>query len=308
MILKSEYNNDKNILHEQLNEIIKMIDSSRSRKIILVGSRSSGKTTLINHYKILHCLKNDFVLLPNFNNLSSLMMTEEEKMEEIGLVICNEILNSFENNNLKKYYKAMIDSLRINLYNKCAPREYPTCSKDGAEESNNSKKLLLELMNKIYGYKQSIFVVDKFDWIKDSSPVYQRIIAEFSEFFDKSIFVSEDESILDDDRKDEIKNNGYDIININYNKNVEILKKIIKIKLNNNKLLSINLLELLKDCNIKYLIELSEGNLEIIFSVIDRINKITERLEEKAIREIISSIVIEKKQITSMIKKKRLQL
>ena len=95
---------------------------------------------------------------------------------------------------------------------------------------------------------------------------------------------------------------------MNYNKNVEILKKIIKIKLNNNKLLSINLLELLKDCNIKYLIELSEGNLEIIFSVIDRINKITERLEEKAIREIISSIVIEKKQITSMIKKKRLQL
>ena len=78
--------------------------------------------------------------------------------------------------------------------------------------------------------------------------------------------------------------------------------------MNNNKLLSINLLELLKDCNIKYLIELSEGNLEIIFSVIDRINKITERLEEKAIREIISSIVIEKKQITSMIKKKRLQL
>ena len=110
MVLKNEHNNDKNILHEQLNEIIKTIDSSKSKKIILVGSRSSGKTTLINQYRVIHFLRNDLVVLPNFNNLSSLIMTEEEKREEIGLILCDEILKFFEDNNLKKFYKEIIDN------------------------------------------------------------------------------------------------------------------------------------------------------------------------------------------------------
>lgn len=307
MVLKNEHNNDKNILHEQLNEIIKTIDSSKSKKIILVGSRSSGKTTLINQYRVIHFLRNDLVVLPNFNNLSSLIMTEEEKREEIGLILCDEILKFFEDNNLKKFYKEIIDNHKINLYNRCASREYLICF----EKSSDYKMLLrtlLEIINKKYGYKQILLAVDKFDWIKNSSPIYQKIIAEFSSFFDKSIFVSEDETILCGERKEEIINNGYDIVNINYNRSIDILKKIIRIKLNSDKVFSINLQELLKDCNVGYLIDLSEGNLDIIFSVIDRINKLTEHLEEKEIRKIIFSTIMDKKEISSIIRKKRLQL
>ena len=169
-------------------------------------------------------------------------------------------------------------------------------------------RTLLEIINKKYGYKQILLAVDKFDWIKNSSPIYQKIIAEFSSFFDKSIFVSEDETILCGERKEEIINNGYDIVNINYNRSIDILKKIIRIKLNSDKVFSINLQELLKDCNVGYLIDLSEGNLDIIFSVIDRINKLTEHLEEKEIIKIIFSTIMDKKEISSIIRKKRLQL
>lgn len=289
------------------NKFIKKIDECQKRKIIIVGPRCSGKTILINKYIMSHSLKNDFIICPNFNKISNLLMTEEEKKIEIEFILCEELLNYINSDIKLNFYKKIILKFKTELYNRCISRIHINNDLFLIEKGFLIETLLNEI-SKEHIYENSILIIDNFDWIKDSSKNYQNMLIEFFPFFSKSIIVSEDETIFDNFKYKELEKKGYDIINLNYTKELLVLKKLITLKMRSNKCVSINVYNLLKDNIIFKIIELSEGNLDIIFYIIDKISDIKIVLNEESLIIMLEEFANEKKEMYKIICKKKLQI
>lgn len=299
-------NNEINVLSKEIDMMIKKIDESKKTKIILVGPRASGKTMLINKYKNFHQTIKDLVIVPNFNDLSSFAITTEEKFLEVELILCEELLKYIYNKNLVEFYRKIMSNYKEELSNRYILKLYA----DNDRIYFNKGCLLKLMLNEIRKekvYQNMILILDRFDWIKNSSLIYQNILIEFISFFTKTIIVSEDETILNDFRKSELEKKEYDIVSLNFSRNISILREIIISKLKLDKCISINVNKLLEENIIKYLIELSDGNLDIIFYLVDKFNNNIMFNEEQMI-ELLKEYANEKKQIYKIICKKKLQI
>ena len=302
-----KYNNNDFILLDEINKFVKKIDDSKGKNIILVGPRASGKTTIIVNYRYEHQLQGDIVILPNFNKLSNFLMTTRERMLEIELILCEELVKYISNDKMLEFYEVMIGNLKRDLQSKCMTRLYMPSDEFNIEVGIVLQNILRELkkeMNK----KNIILIIDRFDWIKNSSKTFQDMLTFFFGFFYKTILITEDESILEESRLKRLNFNGYEVINVNYSKEVLTLKKLIVLRLKKYKCISMNVKKIMDDKNLENLIVLSNGNLDIIFNVLDEINTINYQLTDTELMEFINKTVYEKNKIYSLIPKKKLQI
>lgn len=302
-----KYNNNDFILLDEINKFVKKIDDSKGKHIILVGPRSSGKTTIMVNYQYKHQLQGDVVILPNFNKLSNFFMTTSERMLEIELILCEDLVKYIRNDKMIEFYEVMIGNLKKDLQGKCMARLYMPSDEFNIEVGIVLQNILCEL-KKEENKKNIILVIDRFDWIKNSSKTLQDMLTFFFGFFYKTILITEDESILEESRLKKINFDGYEVINVNYSKEVLTLKKLIILRLKKYKCISMNVKKIMDDKNLENLIVLSNGNLDIIFNVLEEINMINYQLTDIQLMEFIDKIVYEKKKIYSLIPKKKLQI
>lgn len=302
-----KYNNNDFILLDEINKFVKKIDDSKGKHIILVGPRSSGKTTIMVNYQYKHQLQGDVVILPNFNKLSNFFMTTSERMLEIELILCEDLVKYIRNDKMIEFYEVMIGNLKKDLQSKCMARLYMPSDEFNIEVGIVLQNILCEL-KKEANKKNIILVIDRFDWIKNSSKTLQDMLTFFFGFFYKTILITEDESILEESRLKKLNFNGYEVINVNYSKEVLTLKKLIILRLKKYKCISMNVKKIMDDKNLENLIILSNGNLDIIFNVLEEINMINYQLTDIQLMEFIDKIVYKKKKIYSLIPKKKLQI
>ena len=302
-----KYNNNDFILLDEINKFVKKIDDSKGKNIILVGPRASGKTTIIVNYRYEHQLQGDIVILPNFNKLSNFLMTTRERMLEIELILCEELVKYISNDKMLEFYEVMIGNLKRDLQSKCMTRLYMPSDEFNIEVGIVLQNILRELKKEV-NKKNIILIIDRFDWIKNSSKTFQDMLTFFFGFFYKTILITEDESILEESRLKRLNFNGYEVINVNYSKEVLTLKKLIVLRLKKYKCISMNVKKIMDDKNLENLIVLSNGNLDIIFNVLDEINTINYQLTDTELMEFINKTVYEKNKIYSLIPKKKLQI
>lgn len=302
-----KYNNNDFILLDEINKFVKKIDDSKGKNIILVGPRASGKTTIIVNYRYEHQLQGDIVILPNFNKLSNFLMTTRERMLEIELILCEELVKYISNDKMLEFYEVMIGNLKRDLQSKCMTRLYMPSDEFNIEVGIVLQNILRELKKEV-NKKNIILIIDRFDWIKNSSKTFQDMLTFFFGFFYKTILITEDESILEESRLKRLNFNGYEVINVNYSKEVLTLKKLIVLRLKKYKCISMNVKKIMDDKKLENLIVLSNGNLDIIFNVLDEINMINYQLTDTQLMEFINKTVYEKNKIYSLIPKKKLQI
>ena len=302
-----KYNNNDFILLDEINKFVKKIGDSKGKNIILVGPRASGKTTIIVNYRYEHQLQGDVVILPNFNKLSNFLMTTRERMLEIELILCEELVKYISNDKMLEFYEVMIGNLKRDLQSKCMTRLYMPSDEFNIEVGIVLQNILRELKKEV-NKKNIILIIDRFDWIKNSSKTFQDMLTFFFGFFYKTILITEDESILEESRLKRLNFNGYEVINVNYSKEVLTLKKLIVLRLKKYKCISMNVKKIMDDKNLENLIVLSNGNLDIIFNVLDEINTINYQLTDTELMEYINKTVYEKNKIYSLIPKKKLQI
>lgn len=108
--------------------------------------------------------------------------------------------------------------------------------------------------------------IDRYDEINGSSEYVQNIYKQYFKLFDKAIITSEDPKI----NKDRLTNDGYDIKEISYGNNKDVLKEIIKRRIdyiNSDSELKINEKLFLSDYSIDKLI-VPDGNINLSLEIL----------------------------------------
>jgi len=258
-------------VREPVDEICKKIEESPSKKVILTGGRQIGKTVVLNQEE------KRGLITPNRNILM--------RFDSVGMGIGKDLYND----RFLSHYYEIIFALNLLSY----IRKYYGIIYNSnifySTMSDGINKLALETdkymrnyyyveskMPKMYTSKELTepiirqfkkdanlnslsLSLDRFEWTNNGKEIVQKILGRYFDMFDKAIITVDDETI----DKEIQKKKEFDIIESSYNKDIDVVKEIIRRYSLSDK----NMEELFKKAPndlYKILIDETHGNLDNI--------------------------------------------
>lgn len=223
-------------VREPVDKKIEEILSSNKRQIILAGNRGTGRSTVLRALEnrglgtkeqTIHMSHDSLIFM---SKEPSLKFNKELFNYIYELIFVNDILCYVKNNYplaFEKYFKK--DKELINKFlhefdeqlNNCWYKD--TTFKTNAEPYRILYRTLDKIFDKLNVEKLNI-AIDRFDGINGSSEYVQRLYEKKFHLFNKIIIVVDDPKI--DEEK--LSNVGYDIRQITYGKNRDVLREIIR--------------------------------------------------------------------------------
>ena len=210
-------------------EITNKIKSSDLKKIVLVGNYSSGKTTILRYLEKEEKSKDHLYIYTMFDNFRY-ACTDVEIKRYYELVLSKYLINYIKKHFPEKYrYFEELDKVVNEKYNMffdlIRTRIYIDDSKVG-DLSFVVEEIIAKV--KLYtGQEKIILMIDDFDHINDSSARIQKILEAIFVRFDGVIVTCEDDEVKLEERKKDLLEKGYNVINVDYFKNKELLRKIL---------------------------------------------------------------------------------
>lgn len=271
-------------VREPIDVINKKIKNTKEDKIILTGPRGGGKSTILcglednglgnNNQTIYTCF--DSVILFEKNNEK--YFDEDFKKEYYELIVCFKLL-SYMRDNYGIIYKKYFDKIYIDL---------KKISEEVDKEINNAcfgeieiKRLLnpLETSSKIINKLKDILeldtlslALDRFDWINGSDESIQKILSNYFNLFDKVILTTDDETLQDINNRNSFEKKGYSFLTIDYGKEKDVLKEIIKRRIGlYNELQGKKTIfkeEYITDKIYEDLIQVTNGNISLLLDIV----------------------------------------
>lgn len=255
---KKEVLENKNVLVDKpVNEIIDKVDSSKKSKIILSGTEDSGKKLTTLKYMD---EKEDLFVYFNLNDFEYYNMIKDKSKTEsyIEAIIAGELLKVLSSLGLNSQMLFLGANMPYMEQNLDLIRNY---------HAGDLISTLIYRIKKLTD-KKLVLVVDKIDMFDEN---VQKIIFKYFDIFDQNIIISSDEEVYGNIyRRENLKEKGFDIINIDYAKDPKVLIDIIdaRIKLHNQSCSNeykLKLLEQMLDEDvIKKIAVLSNGNIRKI--------------------------------------------
>ena len=255
---KKEVLENKSVLIDKpVNEIIDKVDSSKKSKIILSGPEDSGKKLTTLKYMD---EKEDLFVYFNLNDFEYYNMIKDKSKTEsyIEAIIAGELLKVLSSLGLNSQMLFLGANMPYMEQNLDLIRNY---------HAGDLISTLIYRIKKLTD-KKLVLVVDKIDMFDEN---VQKIIFKYFDIFDQNIVISNDEAVYGSNyRRENLKEKGFDIINIDYAKEPKVLIDIIdaRIKLHNQRCSSeykLKLLEQMLDEEvIKKIAILSNGNIRKI--------------------------------------------
>ena len=237
-MIKLNLVNNEEFVREPVDKEAKEILNSSSNKIILTGGRGIGKSTVLYNLEKRGLSNNEQTI---YAHPDAVMLFTKEP---------NEIINS----KIFDYISELRFTNSILLYIK---RNYPIVfTKYFEEDMKHVKSLFDKLDNEInnsfyegttveckYGIKELSYdiinklkqtmeidklniAIDRFDKMNGSSEYVQKTYEKYFELFNKVILTSDDPN-LDNKR---LSDNGYEIRNISYGNDKDVLREIIRFR------------------------------------------------------------------------------
>lgn len=258
---KKEVLENKNVLvNRPVDNAIDKVNSSEKSKIILSGPEDSGKklTTL----KYMNENDNLFVYF-NLNDLDYYnIIKDKNKIESyIEAIIAGELLKVLTNLGLNSQMLFLGANMPYIEHNLDLIRNY---------KAGDLISTLIYRIKKLTD-KKLILVVDKIDMFDEN---VQKVVFKYFDIFDKNIIISSDEEVYgNNNRRKQLNEKGFDIINIDYAKDAKILTDIInaRIKFHNENCLTEYKLKQLEHMLgidvIEKIAKLSNGNIRKILCV-----------------------------------------
>ena len=215
------------------------IDKINSKRIILNSGRGTGKSLVLYNLEIQNIGKNTPFIYTSFDAIGLFHQFPNEIFNEKFLnhyyevVFANKLLNY-----IKKYYAVIYETnfkdiecvldfiskdtdnyINQALYRNINLNKYLTTGELCCE--------ILKKFKKALNINSLSLGIDRFDWINGSSEYSQKILTKYFNLFDKVIITSDDIT-LDTEKQNTLLEKGYSLTEIDYCKDLEVVKEIIK--------------------------------------------------------------------------------
>ena len=227
--------NSEEFVREPVDEKVNEILSSSSKKIILTGGKSVGKSTVLyslekrglggKEQTIYYCPEEAIVLRkePNENYSNELFdyLYELQFTNNILIYIKDNYPILFENNFKKD--KELVEKYLKDLYNQITNSHYGDANFD---IKFSTKELSLAILSRFYDkmrIKKLNLAIDGFDKANGSSKYVQELYQKYFNMFDKVILTSDDPNL--DSKK--LRRKRYELKEISYGKDRDVLREII---------------------------------------------------------------------------------
>lgn len=285
--------NSSNYVKEPVDKVIETISRSDKNKIILTGPRCSGKSIVLQSYeKELVNSNNPGIYIFMDPGLDSVTKSEIEIKLFCELHLCSWIISY-----IKEYYNDLYELCFIQLSNEVKDKnkvlikyinegifydlEFPFKEFVPGDLLSRIVKRMKEVME----FDTVTVCLDRFDWRNaGNSKSFQKAVSFYFDLFDKVILTTDDLEVYNDinNRRDRLKTNGYNVIDVDYGRDIEVAKNIVSSDLRyyaqnkkNMRRLSdrqfIDLRCLLSESDYDTLIEKCGGDFELLFSTMRKL-------------------------------------
>lgn len=227
-------------IREPVDSLNKEIRENSSKRIILNGGRGSGKSVILNNAQDKGLGTENQTILIQFDSAVTFATNPNELFDATffdhyyELVFSLKLLSYIKDNYILTYeanfkdIDALLQSVSKNTNDYIRNRYY---EKSELQRYLRPGETFLEIWCKFrecMGIDNLTLAIDRFDSINGSSPYTQHIISKYFAFFNKVIITVDDLSLNDKSKKVELENKGYSFITAMYGKNVDVIKQIIR--------------------------------------------------------------------------------
>lgn len=323
--------NNGEIYKEPVTKIVTELKETSSDKIILTGSRFSGKSTVLYEMQKEDATTMNPSIICHFEGASHFygaideVFTKEFFRHKYELEMADKILIFIKKYYEKLYYNCFLETDKkiLKMFNELNNYIRNAYYKDVKIEKLLSFGELTEKIIKTFKGKLPVetitLILDRFDWINNSHEMSQQMLSDYFSLFDKTIITSDDKTILENSRKLDLNQKGYEIKEVNYGENFEIIKEILNLFITtyNNNLENGDKPFLQSYLTNELLIEaqsLSKGNIQMILEATDYAHDLysypifEKRSFEELFMKRIEEIINKRSEIEKMSRVKKLYL
>ncbi len=225
-------------IREPVDLLSKEIIENSSKKIILNGGRGTGKSVILHNTQDKGLGTENQIMLMQFDSLTIFPNSPNELFDEKFLNHYYELrfswkLLSYISANYILTYESDFKDIEELLRN--ISKNTDDCINNMYYEKKELQRYLmpteisseiLERFKKKFGINTLTLAIDRFDWMNGSSAYVQQIISKYFDLFDKTVITTDDLSI--ENKQRELENKGYAFITAMYGKNADVVKQIIR--------------------------------------------------------------------------------
>lgn len=228
------------LVKQPVDDVNKDLSSEKYGKIILTGSRGCGKSTVLAKREIDSIDTEHPAILTRFD-VAGKFGTKDNKyfnktiMEHYyEVVMCKKFLNY-----VKQYYPKLylekfgklesVTSSRLSEIDSYINNCFYTNQKiDQKLFSGEALSEMLSIFRHGTDCKSLTLMVDGFDWTHNSDPRVQDILKNYFTMFEKVIITSDDATIKEQKRKNDLSDKGFEIYGVEYSTHLEPVREIVE--------------------------------------------------------------------------------
>lgn len=236
--------NSKEFVEEPVKEINKKIEETSSKRIVLYGTRGTGKTSVLYSNEKEKINSSNPSIYTRFESMRLFGNGSNEdpfNMEFINhyyeLAMAGKILYYLKQNHNKYYEKELlsfeekVDNILLNTNKYIRHIHFRRVDLEKKLEFGEITSKIIEKMKKDLGITSVHLLIDRFDWTDNRSRLSQEILKKYFELFDKVVISIDDEDILNEKNQKPFQEQGYKFVKVDYGKEKEILKQIISLRI-----------------------------------------------------------------------------
>lgn len=275
-------------VREPVDNICKNINNNSSKKIILTGERGSGKSIVLSNNEFLGLGTNNQSINLSFDAVGMNVLTPNKYFNKkfmihyYEVIMCYKILNyikKYYGFTYETYFKKYEDLVKKYLNDIDNYIEKSIYEKVHLKKYLNTGELSSEIIGKFKTYLELntlTLSIDRFDWTNSKVKESQEALSKYFDFFDRVVVTTDDEDMLIKSNRTPLIEKGYTFIDVDYGKNLEIVKEIIKrrIKKHNEDSNYKFPIESITDEIYQSLIDKSKGNITLLFRSLDETNSL----------------------------------
>ena len=268
--------NSNLFIKEPVHKILEQLKNNNKKTIILTGGRGIGKSVVLQTHELKNNHTKDKSIYMSFSGIGILSTpyTKEFLEHYYELVMSYNILNylkrthevTYENN--FKEIENYLSEINIDTNNYMRHCGYRKINLNKKLKFGEVTTKIIKEIRKNYNINSLTLLIDRFDWTNARDEVTQTILQRYFHLFNK-VIITTDSQI----NNEELDKKGYSIFEINYNKKIDVIKKIIEaqVKLHNETTeYDMFLINSVSDEIYEKLIHETNGNISSILSVFEK--------------------------------------
>ena len=283
---------NKIIVEEPINQIIQTINHSNENILVLKGVRGSGRTTVLLTQENQNKIGENISIYHHFEHASFGVTSHQIGLDFLKhryeLEMASVLLRFIDNHNLfnpkTEQIATEVRKLRqLFVYDINHLGSNKSFKSNIIEPGHYTEDLLSEIKDAYQPAKLS-FLIDRFDWMFNRSSEAQQCIKNYFSLFDQVILTTDDEDYTA----------TYKTLEVDYGKDKNTIKEIIKKHLANEENFS---LTLISDETLNYIIDQAKGDIETILQTIFSYSYYSNNELNNALKEEVQTRVLKREQI-----------